>query len=93
MKIFKPKFWHEENSLISFCLLPLSIIFQFLIFLKKIFKKKKKFSIPVICVGNIYLGGTGKTPLCIELAEILKRSNKKVAIIKKFYKAHDDEFK
>ena len=39
------------------------------------------------------MGGTGKTPLCIELAEILKKSNKKVAIIKKFYKAHDDEFK
>ena len=55
--------------------------------------KKKFFSRPIICVGNIYLGGTGKTPLCIELAEILKKSNKKVAIIKKFYKAHEDEFK
>ena len=93
MKIFKPKFWHKKNSLISFCLIPLSIIFQFLIIFKKILTKKEKFSIPVICVGNIYLGGTGKTPLCILLAEILKKSNKKVAIIKKFYKAHEDEFK
>jgi tetraacyldisaccharide 4'-kinase len=93
MKIFKPKFWHKKNSLISFCLIPLSIVFQFLIIFKKILTKKEKFSIPVICVGNIYLGGTGKTPLCILLAEILKKSNKKVAIIKKFYKAHEDEFK
>ena len=93
MKIFKPKFWHKENSLISFFLLPLSLFFQLLVILKKSLIKKKKFSIPVICVGNIYLGGTGKTPLCIELAQILKKSNKKIAIIKKFYKSHNDEFK
>jgi len=93
MKIFKPKFWHKKNSLISFFLLPLSLFFQFLIISIKYLKKNKKFSIPVICVGNIYVGGTGKTPLCIELTNILKKSNKKIAIIKKFYKTHDDEFK
>jgi len=93
MKIFKPKFWHKKNSLLSFLLFPLSLLLLFLINLKKILETKKTFSIPVICVGNIYIGGTGKTPLCIELAEILKKLNKKAAIIKKFYKIHDDEFK
>ena len=93
MKIFKPKFWQKKNSSLSFFLLPLSFFFQFLAILNRIIKSRKKFSIPIICVGNIYLGGTGKTPLCIELAEILKRSNKKIAIIKKFYKNHEDEFK
>jgi len=93
MKIFKPEFWHKKNSLISFFLFPLSFFFQILIILKKNFITRKKFSIPVICVGNIYIGGTGKTPLCIEIAEILKKSNKKIAIIKKFYKSHNDEFK
>jgi len=92
MKIFKPKFWHKKNSLISYSLLPFSFLFQFLIILKKIFTRKRKFSIPVICVGNIYLGGTGKTPLCIEIAQILKKYNKKVALIKKFYSSHQDEF-
>jgi tetraacyldisaccharide 4'-kinase len=92
MKIFKPKFWHKKNSLISLFFLPFSIFFQFLITVKKIFKKEKKFSIPVICVGNIYLGGTGKTPLCIELAKMLEILNIKTAIVKKFYKAHEDEF-
>ena len=92
MKIFKPQFWYKKKSYISFFLLPLAIFFQFLLFLKKNLKRKKRFSIPVVCVGNIYLGGTGKTPLCIELAKILKKSNKKVAIVKKFYKAHEDEF-
>ena len=93
MKIFKPKFWHKKNTLISFLLLPLSFFFQVLIYIQKVLKKKEKFSIPVICVGNIYLGGTGKTPLCIELVKILKELNKKTVIIKKFYKSHEDEFK
>ena len=93
MKIFKPNFWHKKNSFVAFLLMPLSIFFQFLVTFKNILIKKEKFSIPIICVGNIYLGGTGKTPLCIELAEILKKSNKKVVIIKKFHKAHEDEFK
>lgn len=92
MKIYKPQFWHKKNSFLAFFLLPISIFFQFLIILKKIIKKKEKFSIPIICVGNIYLGGTGKTPLCIELAKILKKANKKIAIVKKFYKTHEDEF-
>jgi tetraacyldisaccharide 4'-kinase len=93
MKLLKPKFWNNKYSLISFFLLPFSILFQFLIILKKKFTKKAQFNIPIICVGNIYLGGTGKTPLCIEIAVILKKLNRKPAIIKKFYKNHQDEFK
>ena len=91
MKIFKPNFWHKKNSLMSFALLPISLFLQILIKIKNIFIKKKKFSIPVICVGNIYLGGTGKTPLCIEISKILEKLNKRSAIIKKFYKTHEDE--
>jgi len=93
MKIFKPKFWSKKNSLISFFLLPFSLFFQLLIILKNNITKKKKFSLRVICVGNIYLGGTGKTPLSLEVVKILKKLNKKTAIVKKFYKEHEDEFK
>jgi tetraacyldisaccharide 4'-kinase len=91
MKLFKPKFWDKKKSIIAFFLLPLSVIFQILVLIKNIFIRKNNFSIPIICVGNIYLGGTGKTPLCIELSKILKKLNKKNAIIKKYYKAHEDE--
>ena len=48
-------------------------------------------NIPVICIGNLYLGGTGKTPLSISLAIELSKVGKKPAIIKKFYSNQYDE--
>ena len=93
MKIFKPKFWNKKNNLISIFLLPISYFLQLLVILKKIFIKKENFNIPVICVGNIYLGGTGKTPLTIEIVNMLEKLNKRTAIVKKFYTNHYDEFK
>ena len=93
MKIFKPKFWSKKNSLISFFLLPFSLFFQLLIILKNSITKKEKFSLKVICIGNIYLGGTGKTPLAIEIIKILEKLNKKAALVKKSYTNHLDEFK
>ena len=67
MKLKKPLFWSKNNNLYSFILFPFSLLIQLLFFFKNIILKPKKISIPVICVGNIYLGGTGKTPLSIEL--------------------------
>jgi len=93
MKIFKPNFWNKKKSLIAITLLPVSAFLQVFISIKNQFINKKKFSIPVIGVGNIYVGGTGKTPLSIEIVKILKKLNKKVAIIKKSYEEHNDEFK
>ena len=92
MKIFKPKFW-EKINLISIFLYPASLILQLLIATKKIFISQNSFKIPIICIGNIYLGGTGKTPLSILITRELIKKKKKPAIIKKFYKAHIDEHK
>ena len=92
MKVLKPKFWSEKNSLLSFILLPISIFLQVLRVFQKKAVIKRKSSIPVICVGNIYLGGTGKTPLSLEIIKILEKIHKKTAIIKKSYREHRDEF-
>ena len=91
MKINKPLFWDLKNSYISLILLPLSLIFLFLIFLRKKFAKETKFKIPIICVGNIYVGGTGKTPTSILIANELDKMNKNPVILRKFYKNHLDE--
>ena len=93
MKILKPKFWDKKNSLWGFFLLPFSLCLQILVSIRNKIIIKKNISIPVVCVGNIYLGGTGKTPLSIKIVKVLEKLNKKGAIIKKSYKKQQDEFK
>ena len=88
MKLIKPKFWETKNF-ISFLLYPLSIITYFINIAKK-FSIKKNFEIKTICIGNIYLGGTGKTSLAIEINELLKKKFKTV-FIKKNYPDQLDE--
>ena len=88
MKLIKPKFWLEKN-LFSYILFPFSIITYLINILKKN-HIKKKFNIKTICIGNIFVGGTGKTSLSIELNEILK-TKFKVVFIKKSYKNQKDE--
>ena len=61
--------------------------------LRKKLSRAKRFKIPIICVGNIYVGGTGKTPISIEIANELKKNKKNPVIIKKYYKNHEDEYK
>jgi len=91
MKLKKPLFWSKNKNLFSFILFPFSLLIQLLSFFKNIFLKTKKISIPVICVGNIYLGGTGKTPLSIEIVRILKKFNMAPVLVKKFYTDQFDE--
>ena len=91
MKIIKPKFWDiKKKTFWSLILFPLTMIYYFIFFIKK-FKKKKNFKIPIICVGNIYLGGTGKTPIVLELFNILKDLNKNPGFVKKYYNYIYDE--
>jgi tetraacyldisaccharide 4'-kinase len=88
MRLIKPKFWKTKNF-ISLALYPLSLITYLINITKKKFIKKK-FEIKTICVGNIFLGGTGKTTLAIEINEILKKKFKTV-FIKKNYENQLDE--
>ena len=92
LKINKPKFWDNKIGLFSIIFFPLSVVFILLIFIKKKFTKIKRFKIPIICVGNIYIGGTGKTPTSILLANELSKLGKKPVILRKFYKNHNDEY-
>jgi len=91
MKFNKPKFWDDKNSIISILLFPVSLITLFIIFLRKKIIKTIKFDIPIICIGNIYVGGTGKTPAAIFLANELLRLGKNPVILRKFYQSHSDE--
>ena len=88
MRLIKPKFWETKNF-ISFILYPLSAI-TYLINITKKFSNKNKKKIKIICIGNIFVGGTGKTSLAIEINELLRKKFKTV-FIKKHYKSQLDE--
>ena len=92
MNLKKPSFWDfKKPNLLSYFLLPLTLPIIIRNFFFTTLKKKKFTEIKTICVGNIYLGGTGKTPLCIKIYEILKEKNLNVATVKKFYEKQKDE--
>ena len=92
MKFFKPKFWDKNQiSLYSIFLFPISLLIQLFNLLKRFITKGQKCSVPVICVGNIYLGGAGKTPFCIELYNILKNLGSRPVFIRKKYDSYKDE--
>ena len=88
MKLIKPNFWQTKNF-ISFILYPLSLV-TYLINISKILFIKKKFAIKTICIGNVFVGGTGKTSLAIEIDELLNKKFKTI-FIKKKYKNQLDE--
>ena len=92
MNFFKPKFWDKNQiSFFSILLFPITLLIKVLSSFKHFLTKTYQCSIPIICVGNIYLGGTGKTPLCIEIFSILKNLNMNPVFIRKKYKSFQDE--
>ena len=95
MNFKKPKFWdYKKPSFISYLLLPISFLLRLLNSLKSKITSATKFSeIKTICVGNIYLGGTGKTSLTLKINDILKDKNIKSCFIKKHYEDQIDEQK
>ena len=91
MNLKKPKFWdYKKPNLFSNLLFPLSKLVE----IKSSWQKTKKINfenIKTICVGNIYLGGTGKTSVAIELKKILDEQNIKSCFIRKKYSNQIDE--
>ena len=86
MKFYKPRFWdRREFSIWPYVFYPFSVVVNLVNLLKFKYSKIEKFNIPVISIGNIYLGGTGKTPLCIAIFQILRSLKIKASFIKKYY--------
>ena len=92
MNLNKPKFWDKKISLLSILLYPLTFLVLIFIFFKKKFFSKTKFKIPIICIGNLYIGGTGKTPTSILLSKELSKLGVNPVILRKYYKNQNDEY-
>ena len=73
----------------------LSVLYGTAITIRRIFFglhifKQKKISCPVISIGNITLGGTGKTPTVIQIAELLSRNDRRVVVLSRGYGRKDE---
>ena len=92
MKFKKPKFWDlSQPNILAYLLFPFTLPIRLNNLILNFKSKKKIKKLKTICVGNIYLGGTGKTPTVIKLFEIIKKLNFDVVTAKKFYSSHKDE--
>lgn len=93
MLLKTPKFWNK-NSIFSNALTPLSWVYTSL----SSWKQKRarsvsvKVSVPVICVGNLVMGGAGKTPTVIAIVDILKKMGHTPHILSRGYGAIIKDF-
>ena len=92
MNIKKPLFWDQKKAnFLSYVIFPLTFFIKINNLFLNFFPKKKFNEIKTVCIGNIYLGGTGKTPTSIRLYQLLKTKNYNVIIGKKHYPSQKDE--
>ena len=92
MNFKKPNFWDlDKPNLLSYLLFPFTLLIQLNNFILDSSKKFKSTKVITICIGNIYVGGTGKTPTTIKLYNLLKTLDYNIVTAKKFYKTQKDE--
>ena len=88
MAMRAPEFWYSDpNESVAFVLKPLGWLYGFVGRTRAAMTVPFRASVPVICVGNLTAGGTGKTPLAIEIGERLKARGLRVAFLSRGYGA------
>lgn len=87
-----PRFWYQKRSFYAYLLSPFSLLYRLVIWCRYQcyrlgLKKGWYFPVPIIIVGNITVGGTGKTPLVIWLANWLKTQGFQPGIVSRGYRS------
>ena len=81
-----PKFWYQKkDTYLSNFLYPLSLFFGFGTKIRNILSTTNKGPLPIICVGNIVVGGAGKTPVALKIGKLLIKAGYKPGFISKGY--------
>ena len=94
MILKKPKFWDlKKPNFLVYLLYPFTICVKINNIISSFIPKKKFTEIKTVCVGNLYIGGTGKTPTTLYLFNLLKKMNINPVTAKKFYNNQMDEQK
>jgi len=94
MILKKPKFWDfKKPNFFAYLLYPFTVFVKINNIISGLVPKKKFTEIKTLCVGNLYVGGTGKTPTSLLLYNLLKKMNINPVTAKKFYNNEMDEQK
>jgi len=81
-----PKFWYlKRNTFLSSILYPLSLLFGLGTQIRNIVSITHKSSLPIICVGNIVIGGAGKTPVSLKIGKMLIKAGYSPHFVSKGY--------
>ncbi len=86
--------WYQDKpSLLTRLLYPFSLVFHLIVDIRRLFYRwhllsRCSFDVPVVVVGNITVGGTGKTPMVVYLVELLKRHGYRPGVVSRGYGGH-----
>lgn len=71
-----PGYWSDLNPL-SLLLSPLGLLYNLGTRLNMSLHKPQKAAVPVVCIGNLTAGGTGKTPTAVSIAKLMQQAKRK----------------
>jgi len=80
-----PRFWYQPEGRAARLLAPFEKLYRAGAVLRRFFAKPYRASIPVICIGNVVAGGSGKTPTALALAELLLKQGHKPVFVTRGY--------
>jgi tetraacyldisaccharide 4'-kinase len=80
-----PKFWYRSRSWQAILLSPLGVLYAWATARRQKNARPSQIDIPVICIGNLNVGGTGKTPTTIAIAQMLTSRGIAVHIVSRGY--------
>src|SRR5579862_2159480 len=80
-----PEFWHTPPGFAAGLLLPLGSIWALAGRVRRALARPCRAAVPVICVGNLVAGGSGKTPVVLSLARLLTAAGIAVHVVTRGY--------
>ena len=85
MPMRAPDFWHEPPGVAAALLTPASAAWEAAAWLRRVVARPYRAPVPVICVGNLVAGGSGKTPVVLSLAGMLAKRGVTVHVVSRGY--------
>ena len=84
--MLQPDFWYRsKNSIIPYLLWPAGQAYLLACKIRRNYSKTWRASVPVICVGNLVVGGAGKTPTAIAIGKFFKKKGLNIHFLSRGY--------